>query len=115
MVKKIMDAKGSSIQMPFEEKTAGPFVYSGDLNTNHLNTGNIWIPNFLTFGFQMVWYSNGWFMYYVQCTRLTIQIPNQYIRKQDGVHLSDFQMVWLSGIQMGFEYQAIWHWAQDKN
>ena len=27
---------------------------SGDLNTDHLNTGNIWIPRFLKLGFQMV-------------------------------------------------------------
>ena len=37
--------------------------YSGDLNTNHLNTGKIQIPNFLKFGFQMVGYSNGWMSY----------------------------------------------------
>ena len=41
--------------------------YSGDLNTNHFNTKNIWIRNFLKFGFQMVWYSNGqsWVMSYL--------------------------------------------------
>ena len=36
--------------------------YSGDLNADHLNTGNIWILSSLKFGFQMVWYSNGWFL-----------------------------------------------------
>ena len=35
------------------------FCYSGDLNIDHLNTGNICITNFLQFGFQMVHYSNG--------------------------------------------------------
>ena len=63
--------------------------YSVDLNIDdHLNTGNIWIPTFLKFGFQMVWYSNGWFMCYGLCTRLTIWISYQYIRKQDGIHWS---------------------------
>ena len=76
----------------------------------HLNTGNIWIPNFLKFKFQMVPYSNGQFMCYVLCTRLTIiWIPDQYVRKQDGIHLSDIQMVGLLGIQMAFEFQTIWH------
>ena len=66
---------------------------------------SIWIPNFLRFHFQMVWYSigltfnwfdiqmvwysNGRFMCYDFCTRPTIWIPDQYIRKQDGVHLFD--------------------------
>ena len=30
--------------------------------SDHLSIGNIWIPTFLKFGFQIVWYSNGWFM-----------------------------------------------------
>ena len=42
-------------------------------------------------------------------TILTIQIPDQFTRKQDGVHLSGIQMVGLSSIQMAFEYQTIWH------
>ena len=33
-------------------------TYSGDLDTEHLKTRDIWIQNFLKFGFQMVWYSN---------------------------------------------------------
>ena len=36
--------------------------YRGDLNNDHLNTGNFWIPNFLKFRFQMIWYSNGGWM-----------------------------------------------------
>ena len=67
-------------------------MYSGDLNNNHLNTGNIWIPYILKFGFQMVWYSNGQSMCYVVCTRPTIWIPNQFIRKQNGVHWSSIQI-----------------------
>ena len=39
----------------------------------------------------------------------TIQISDQYIRKQDGVHLSSIQMVRLSGIQMPFQNQTIWN------
>ena len=34
-------------------------------------------------------------------TRPNIQIPDQYIRKQDGIHLSSIQMV--------FKYWTIWH------
>ena len=44
------------------------FKYSGDLNTNPLNT------NFLNL---KVWYSNVRFMCYVICTRPTIQILDQ--------------------------------------
>ena len=46
--------------------------YSGDLNTDHLNNRKIWIPSILKLRFQMGWYSNGWFMCYVLCTRPTI-------------------------------------------
>ena len=48
----------------------------------------------------MVWYSNGRFMSNVLCARLTIPILDQYIRKQDGAHLSGIQMVGLYGIQI---------------
>ena len=51
----------------------------------------------------MVQYSNGRSSGYVICTRPTAQIPNQYIRKQDGVHLSGIQMVELSSIQMALK------------
>ena len=78
-----------------------PEKYSEDLNTNHLNTGNIWIQNFMKFRLQTIWNSNGWFMCSVLCTRLTIWKPNQCIRKQDGVHLS--------GIQVALECRTIWH------
>ena len=56
----------------------------------------------------MVQYLNGQFMCHVFCKRQTIQIPDQYIRKQAGVHLSG-QMVGLYGIQVSFKYQTIWH------
>ena len=72
----------------------------GDLNTNHLNTRNICILNFLKFGFQMVPYSNGQSMFYVLSTRPTIQIPDQNIRKQDGVHLYVCELNW----QLSYEY-----------
>ena len=39
-------------------------------------------------------------MGHVLCTRPTILIPNQYARKQDGVHFSGVQMVRLSVIHM---------------
>ena len=34
---------------------------------------------------------------------------DQYIRKQDGIHLSGIHMVGLSGIQMAFKNQIILH------
>ena len=61
-------------------------------NSNLLNTVGIWIMTiwmsyFLKFGFQIVRYLNGWFMYNVLCTRSrTIPIPDvaeKYIRKKD--------------------------------
>ena len=59
-----------------------------------LNTRNIWKSNFLQFGYQMAWYSDGQLMCYVLllCTRPTIWIPDQCIIKPDGVHLSCIQM-----------------------
>ena len=41
----------------------------------------------------MVQYSSGRSMGYVLCTRLTIGIPDQNIRKLDGTHLSGIQML----------------------
>ena len=43
------------------------------------------------------------------CTRPTIWILDQYIRKQNGVNLSGILIVGLSGIQMAFQNQTIWH------
>ena len=51
-------------------------------------------------GISNVQISNGWSMGHVLCTRPTIQIPDQYIRKQDGVYLSSIKMIGLLGIQM---------------
>ena len=56
-------------QSRFEKLTS---EYSGDLNTR-----NIWILNFLKFGFQMICYSYGWCMGNDLCTRPTIGVPNQ--------------------------------------
>ena len=61
------------------------FLYSGELNTIHLNTET----------FEMVVLRG-----YVLCTRPTIQIPDQCIRKQDGIHLSCIQTGGLSCIQI---------------
>ena len=61
----------------------------------------IWLSRFLTFGFQI--------SDFALCSRLTIQILDQNIRKQDGVHMSGIQMVLLSSIQMAFKYWTIWH------
>ena len=47
----------------------------------------------------------------VPCTRPTIWILDQYLRKQDGVHLLGIQMVGLAGIHMAFKNQTIWHLA----
>ena len=48
-------------------------------------------------------------MGYVLCTRLTILIPDQYVRKQDGINFSGIQMVGLSSIQLAFKKWTIWH------
>ena len=58
-------------------------------NVANLNTGNIWI---LTL-FNLI--SNGRSMCYVLCTRPTIGIQDQYIRKQDGIYVTGIQMVGL--------------------
>ena len=58
--------------------------YSGDLNTDHLNTElfEVWISNDWVFN---------WSVYVIcLCTRPTIPIPDQYIWKQDGVHLISY-------------------------
>ena len=54
-------------------------LYSGNLNTDQLDIGNMWISNLLKFKFQTVWYSNGRSMCVVPHTRPTIRIPDQYI------------------------------------
>ena len=46
-------------------------------------------------------------MAYILCTRSTIPVQDQYIQKQDGVHLSGNQMVGLSSIQMALENWTI--------
>ena len=45
----------------------------------------------------------------ILCTTPTIKMTDQYLRKQDGICLSSIQMVGVSGIQMKFENQTIWH------
>ena len=61
----------ASISEQFVERENVPLwsgtKYSGYLCTDHLNNGNIWIPNNLKFGFQTVQYSNGLFLCYVLC------------------------------------------------
>ena len=57
----------------------------------------------MKFGFQMVWYSNGWYI------SPTMRKLDQYLRNQGGAHLSGIQMAGLSCIQMAFENQTIWH------
>ena len=77
-----------------------PFEY-----WKHLNTKLVKVR------FQMVQYLNGWSMCYVLCTRLTIWKLDQYIRKQNGIHLSGIQIVRLPDIQMAFEsnlFANIW-------
>ena len=44
-----------------------------------------------------------------KCIRLTIQILDQYIRKQNGIHLSGTQWLVCPVIQLAFKYQTIWH------
>ena len=79
-------------------------MYSEDLNIDHLNTGKS-----LNTQLFEVWISNGWSVGYFLCTRPAVQIPDQYLRKQDRVHLSSIQMAGLSGLQMAFKNQTILH------
>ena len=65
------------------------------MNTDHLNTWKIWIPNFMKFTFQMVG------LCAVFCSRPIIWILDQYLRKQNGIDLS--------GTQMAVKYQTIWY------
>ena len=74
----------------------------------------VWIWMLETFEYQTFWSSDfEWFVIqivgqysigYVICAILTIWTPDQYIRKQDGVHLSGIQMFGLFGIQMAFKW-----------
>ena len=70
----------------------------------HLKTP--WIPE--TFKYQIFcssdfkWFGIQMFSYVLCRTRPTIQTPDQYIRKQDGIHLSGIEMVGRSGIQIAF-------------
>ena len=72
-------------------------------------TVGIWLPE--TFGYRLFWslYFKWFRIQMVLCTRPTIWIPDQYIRKQDGIHFSCIQMVGLYGIQMAFKNQTMWH------
>ena len=72
--------------------------YRGDLNTDHLTTKlfEVRISNGLVFKWSG----------YVLCP---MYLTNQYLKKQDGVHLSGFQMVGLAAIQMASKYWTIWH------
>ena len=73
---------------------------STEVNTDYLNSRNIWIPTLLKIGFQMAWYLNGWLMCFVLCTRSTIWYPDQYIRKHNVVHLSGIQIgIWIHYIR----------------
>ena len=73
---------------------------NGDKYKDHLKTANIWIPNFLKLRFQM-------FKCFVLFTNSTIEIPDQYIRKLDGVHLSGIQVVRLSSISPCFRFVVL--------
>ena len=95
------------LQTSFVKSLTTPVITSILKQSCFVNSVGIGIPNFLKFGFHMVWYLNGWSMGYVLCSILTIQVPDQYIRKQDGVHASSIQMVRQSGIQMAFKYRTI--------
>ena len=89
--------QGQQVQWGSEYR---PFEYQKHLNTELFE---VQISNGLVF------------KCYVLCTRPTIQIPNQYIRKQDGIHLSSIQMVGLSSIQMAFKNQTVNDFCQNSN
>ena len=59
---------------------------------------NVWSSDFKWFGIQMGYYVLDWPFNYRTSNK-----------KQYYVHLSGIQMVGLSGIQMAFENQTIWH------
>ena len=81
-------------------------IYSGDLNTNHLNIGNIWIPNFLKFGFQMVRYSNGQSMGF----SYVLDRPFKYQTNTKGNKMaSSIQMVGLSVFKWHLKTRPFWH------
>ena len=63
--------------------------------SNYLNIGN---PKSELFEVQ---FSNGQYLGYTLCSRPTTWMPDQYLRNHDSVHLS--------GIQMAFKNQTIWH------
>ena len=66
----------------------------GDLNTDHLNTRNIWMPKLRSLDWK--WSVN--VLYHMYYTRPTNWVPDQYIRKQEGIHLCPFV-----GIQIAFK------------
>ena len=74
----------------------GPFINE----VKQVGGGDLGFCENLKYRFQLVLFSNGWSMCYVLYTRMTIQIPDQYIRKQDGVHFYGIEVVSMSGIQM---------------
>ena len=107
--------RDQNIYFPFSAYHWTTYYFGGDLNLfiNKINSLfchlkvltnysgiwilTIWIPE--PFEYQNFWSSDfkcsvkG----YVLCTRPTIWILDQYIRKQGSIHLFDIQMVWLSG------------------
>ena len=55
----------------------------------------------------MVWFSNSRFICFVLCTRPTIWMPGQYIRKQDGIHLFIYLFIYLAR-ERQIDLQMFW-------
>ena len=81
----------------------GPFINK----VIQVGGGDLGFCENLKYRFQLVLFSNGWSMCYILYTRLNIQIPEQFIRKQDGIHFSGIQMVRLSSFQMAFKWDHL--------
>ena len=70
------------------------------VNPQKLQWESEYRPFVIPKAFEYLTMKNGRSMCYVLCTKLTIQILDKYIRKQDCIHLSNIPMVRLSGVML---------------
>ena len=80
--------------------------YSGDLKSDHLKSGNIWNPDFLKVGFQMVRFSNGRALAinHSKSGRFCPDFKWFLTKWRPFVRISNG---WASGFQIPFEIQTI--------
>ena len=81
-------------------------TYSGDLKSDHLKSGNIWNPDFLKVGFQMVRFSNGRALAinHSKSGRFCPDFKWFLTKWRPFVRISNG---WASGFQIPFEIQTI--------